>query len=110
MYSKRVNSRIDINPASNQGNVAAYDQFQDQRSIDRYVRPVYNNVSNAKITTILSVLAMLCIKYTLFGIDTQILHTGIHTDMAKEDLTNTLPAEKSLQIGKILGSLKRITM
>ena len=109
MYSKRVNSRIDINPASNQGNVAAYDQFQDQRSIDRYVRPVYNNVSNAK-TTILAVLAMLCIKYTLFGIDTQILHTGIHTDMAKEDLTNTLPAEKSLQIGKILGSLKRITM
>jgi hypothetical protein len=42
--------------------------------------------------------------------DTQILHTGIHTDMAKEDLTNTLPAQKSLQIGKILGSLKRITM
>ena len=110
LYSKRVNSRIDINPASNQGNVAAYDQFQDQRSIDRYVSPVYNNVSNAKITTILAVLAMLCIKYTLFGIDTQILHTGIHTDMAKEDLTNTLPAEKSLQIGKILGSLKRITM
>ena len=53
---------------------------------------------------------MLCIKYTLFGIDTQILHTGIHTDMAKEDLTNTLLAEKSLQIGKILGSLKKITM
>ena len=53
---------------------------------------------------------MLCIKYTLFGIDTQIPHTGTHTDMAKEDLTNTLPAEKSLQIGKILGSLKRITM
>ena len=110
LYSKRVNSRIDINPASNQGNVAAYDQFQDQRSIDRYVSPVYNNVSNAKITTIIAVLSMLCIKYTLFGIDTQILHTGIHTDMAKEDLTNTLPAEKSLQIGKILGSLKRITM
>ena len=108
MYSKRVNSRIDINPASNQGNVAAYDQFQDQRSIDRYVHTVHDNVSNAKI--ILAVLAMLCIKYTLFGIDTQILHTGIHTDMAKEDLTNTLPAEKSLQIGKILGSLKRITM
>ena len=38
LYSKRVNSRIDINPASNQGNVAAYDQFQDQRSIDRYVQ------------------------------------------------------------------------
>ena len=109
MYSKRVNSRIDINPASNQGNVAAYDQFQDQRSIDRYVRPVHNNFSNAKIIHI-SCITMLCIKYTLFGIDTQILHTGIHTDMAKEDLTNTLPAEKSLQIGKILGSLKRITM
>ena len=45
LYSKRVNSRIDINPASNTGNVAAYDQFQDQRSIERYVRTVDNNVS-----------------------------------------------------------------
>ena len=111
LYSKRVNSRIDINPASNTGNVAAYDQFQDQRSIERYVRTVDNNVSCVNVLSSLKFfIKKLYIKHTLFGIDTQILHTRIHTDMAKEDLINTLPAEKSLQIGKILGSLKRITM
>ena len=110
LYSKRVNSRIDINPASNTGNVAAYDQFQDQRSIERYVSPVDYTVSNVNVTTIIPVWAMRYIVYILFGIGTQILHTRIHMDMAKEDLTNTSPAEKSLQIGKILGSLKSITM
>ena len=109
MYSKRVNSRIDINPASNTGNVAAYDQFQDQRSIERYVRTVDNNVS-CVLSSLKFFIKKLYIKHTVFGIDTQILHTRIHTDMAKEDLINTLPAEKSLQIGKILGSLKSITM